>query len=104
VVGVLAAVHGCGEDHFHLDPLRGLARTPGASPRDWLALRRQRALLGLRLAGARSAWSATWAVAVLLLMLVGGLEWASRKAARKKAGLVDVDALAREWLDEPPTT
>ena len=99
-----------------------LREPPGASLRDWLTLRRRRALLGLRLvwltrwttipmlpapfvvvAGARSAWSATWSVAALLLMLVGGLVWASRKAARMKAELAEVDALAREWLDEPPT-
>lgn len=99
-----------------------LREPPGASLRDWLALRRRRALLGLRvvwltrwstvpmlpapfvlLAGARSASSAAWGVTVLLLMLVGGLVWANRKAARMKTEIAEVDALEREWLDGTTT-
>ena len=97
-----------------------LREPPGASLRDWLGLRRRRALLGLRLVkltrwstipmlpapvfillNARSAWAATWGCAAMVLMLGGGLVWASRKAARMKAEIAEVDALAREWLDEP---
>ena len=97
-----------------------LREPPGASLRDWLGLRRRRALLGLRLVrltrwstipmlpapvfilfNARSAWAATWGCAVMVLMLAGGLVWASRKASRMRAEIADVDALAREWLDEP---
>lgn len=96
-----------------------LREPPGASLRDWLQLRRRRALLGLRLVkltrwstipmlpapfflalNARSEWAATWGVAVVVLMLAAGLVWASRKAARMKAEIAEVDALAREWLDE----
>jgi hypothetical protein len=37
------------------------------------------------------------------LTLAGGWIWARRKTRRMTAEIADVDALAREWLDEPPT-
>ena len=100
-----------------------LREPPGASLRDWLQLRRRRALLGLRLVkltrwstipmlpapffvvvNARSEWAATWGVAFVVMMLAAGLVWASRKASRMKAEIAEVDALAREWLDEQDGT
>jgi len=92
----------------------------GASLRDWLQLRRRRAWLNLRLVkltrwstipmlpapvfvalNARSPGAAIWGVTVTVLMLAAGLVWASRKAARMKAEIAEVDALEREWLDAP---
>lgn len=100
--------------------LAALREPPGSSLRDWLGLRRRRALLSLRLVRltrwstipmlpapflilftARDAWSAAWGSAVIALMLVGGWVWARDKARRMHAELADVDALEREWLDEP---
>ncbi|TXG01406.1 hypothetical protein [Massilia arenae] len=100
--------------------LAALREPAGASLRDWLGLRRRRALLSLRLVRltrwttfpmlpapfitlftARDAWSATWSTAVVTMLLAGGLLWARDKARRMKAELAEVDALAREWLDEP---
>lgn len=97
-----------------------LREPQGASLRDWLQLRRRRAMLSLRLvkmtrwstllmlpapffvlANARSAAAAAWGIAVVLLMLAGGLVWASRKAAGMQAEIAEVDALARDWLDDP---
>lgn len=100
-----------------------LREPPGASLRDWLQLRRRRARLNLRLVKltrwstipmlpapfflaltARSEWAATWGVVFVVLMLAGGLVWASRKAARMRAEIAEVDALAREWLDDQDGT
>ncbi|AWL04149.1 hypothetical protein ACFOHT_09355 [Massilia oculi] len=103
--------------------LQALREPAGASLRDWLDLRRRRALLGLRLARltrwttiallpapvvslltARDAWNAAWSSVAVALVLAGGWIWARRKTRRMTAEIADVDALAREWLDEPPTT
>jgi|GEM_PF-1208335 len=100
-----------------------LREPQGASLRDWLQLRRRRARLSLRLVKwtrwstipmlpaplfvavhARSEWAATWGFVFVALMLAGGLVWASRKAARMKAEIAEVDALAREWLDDQDGT
>ncbi|EKU81036.1 hypothetical protein ABIB42_002862 [Massilia sp. UYP32] len=102
--------------------LQALQEPSGASLRDWLDLRRRRALLGLRLARltrwttiallpapvvslitARDAWNAAWSSVAVTLVLAGGWIWARRKTRRMTAEIADVDALAREWLDEPPT-
>lgn len=102
--------------------LQALQEPSGASLRDWLDLRRRRALLGLRLARltrwttiallpapvvslitARDAWNAVWSSVAVTLVLAGGWIWARRKTRRMTAEIADVDALAREWLDEPPT-
>ena len=100
-----------------------LREPQGASLRDWLQLRRRRARLSLRLVkwtrwstipmlpapffvalNARSEWAATWGVVFVVLMLAGGLAWASRKAARMQAEIAEVDALEREWLDDQDAT
>ena len=100
-----------------------LREPPGASLRDWLGLRRRRALLNLRLVwltrwstipmlpapfymltNARSTASAAWSIAVMVLMLAGGLVWAHNKARRMKAELAEVAALEREWLDDQDGT
>lgn len=100
--------------------LAALREPAGASLRDWLGLRRRRALLSLRLVRltrwttipmlpapfitlltARDAWSGAWSAAAIALMLLGGWWWARDKARRMNAELADVDALEREWLDEP---
>ncbi|MDY0974881.1 hypothetical protein SOM61_07895 [Massilia sp. CFBP9012] len=100
--------------------LQALREPPGNSLRDWLGLRRRRALLSLRLVRltrwstipmlpapfltlytGRDAWSAAWTSAAVGLLLAGGWLWAWDKARRMKAELAEVDALAREWLDEP---
>ena len=102
--------------------LQALREPAGTSLRDWLGLRRRRALLGLRLARltrwttiallpaplvslltARDAWNAAWSSVVVALVLAGGWIWARRKTRRMTAEIADVDALAREWLDEPST-
>ena len=102
--------------------LQALQEPSGASLRDWLDLRRRRALLGLRLARltrwttiallpapvvslitARDAWNAAWSSVAVTLVLAGGWIWARRTTRRMTAEIADVDALAREWLDEPPT-
>jgi hypothetical protein len=99
--------------------LEALREPAGASLRDWLRLRRRRALLGLRLARvtrwstlalspaalvvlatARPGWSTVAAVAAVVLVLGGGWLWAGWRASRLTAELAEVDALALEWLDE----
>lgn len=100
-----------------------LREPAGASLRDWLQLRRRRALLGLRLVrltrwslvtllpapvvvvvGSRSATSAAFGIAMMVLIFGGTLLWARRKTARMTAEIAEVDALALEWLDQPLTT
>jgi len=99
--------------------LDALRQPAGASLRDWLRLRRRRALLGLRLARvtrwstlamspaflvvlatARPGWSTVAALAAVALVLGGGWLWAGWRASRLTAELAEVDALALEWLDE----
>lgn len=103
--------------------LQALQEPAGASLRDWLALRRRRALLGLRLARltrwttialspapvvtlltARDAWNAAWASMAVTAVLAGGWIWARHKTRRMTAEIAEVDALAREWLDEQDGT
>ena len=93
----------------------------GTNLRDWLALRRRRARLGLRLACvtrwttvallpaplivltmARSTQAGITGLVTTTLVLAGGWWWAQRKRARMNAEIVEVDMLALEWLDEPP--
>lgn len=100
--------------------LQALREPGGASLREWLDLRRRRALLGLRLARltrwttialspaplvtlltARDAWNAAWASVAVILVLGGGWLWAHYKTRRMTLEVAEVDALAREWLDEP---
>ena len=99
--------------------VQGLRQPAGANLFDWLQLRRHRAALGLRLARmtrwttllllpaplvsaltARDAWSAVWSSVTVSLVLAGGWVWAHFKTSRMQAEIADVDALAREWLDE----
>ncbi|MEW7850847.1 hypothetical protein AB2N08_19340 [Massilia aurea] len=101
--------------------LAALREPTGTSLRDWLALRRRRAQLGLRLARftrwttvallpaplivvatARSTQGGITGLVVTALVLVGGWVWAQRKRARMNADIAEVDALAQEWLDESP--
>lgn len=103
--------------------LQALREPSGASLRDWLALRRRRALLGLRLARltrwttialspapvvtlltARDAWNAAWASVAVTLVLAGGWIWARYKTRHMTAEIAEVDALAREWLDDQDGT
>ena len=103
--------------------VQALREPPGASLRDWLGLRRRRALLSLRLVRltrwsiipmlpapfislftARDAWSAAWSSVAVALLLAGGWLWAWDKARRMTAELAEVDALEREWLDEQDGT
>lgn len=95
----------------------------GASLRDWLQLRRRRALLGLRLVKltrwslvallpapvvvvltSRTTMAAVSGLAMMLLVFGATLLWARRKTARMTAEIAEVDALALEWLDQPLTT
>lgn len=99
-----------------------LREPSGTSLRDWLQLRRRRALLGLRLvwltrwslvallpgavivfSTSRTARSAVFGIGMLLLILGATWLWARRKTARMTAELAEVDALALEWLDQPLT-
>jgi hypothetical protein len=101
--------------------LAALHEPAGTNLRDWLALRRQRARLGLRLARftrwttvamlptpvivlvmARSTQAGITGLVTTTLVLAGGWWWAQRKHARMNAEIAEVDALALEWLDEPP--
>jgi len=101
--------------------LAALHEPTGTSLRDWLALRRRRAQLGLRLARftrwttiallpaplivgatARSTQAGIAGLVGTALVLGGGWFWAQRKRARMNAEIAEVDALAQEWLDEPP--
>jgi len=101
--------------------LAALHEPAGTSLRDWLALRRRRAQLGLRLARvtrwttlallpapvivlamARSTQAGITGLVTTTLVLAGGWWWAQRKRARMNAEIAEVDALALEWLDEPP--
>lgn len=98
-----------------------LREPAGTNLRDWLALRRRRAQLGLRLARvtrwttvallpapvivlamARSTQAGITGLVTTTLVLAGGWWWAQRKRARMNAEIAEVDALALEWLDEPP--
>lgn len=104
--------------------LRSLRQPDGRSLRKWLALRRHRARLGLRLARL-TRWSviallpaplvvwitapagvAGWRTAVALLIpalvLAGGWWWARRQHTRLQAEIREVDALAAEWLETSP--
>lgn len=100
--------------------LAALSEPAGASLRDWLALRRRRAQLGLRLARftrwttfallpapfivlatARSTRAGIVGMGLVMLVLAGGWWWAQRKQARMTTDIAEVDALAQEWLDEP---
>lgn len=99
--------------------LAALHEPAGTSLRDWLALRRRRAQLGLRLARftcwttvallpapvivmvmARSTQAGITGLVTTTLVLGGGWWWAQRKRARMNAEIAEVDALALEWLDE----
>ena len=101
--------------------LAALHEPAGTNLRDWLALRRQRARLGLRLARftrwttvallptpvivlvmARSTQAGITGMVTTMLVLGAGWWWAQRKRARMNAEIAEVDALALEWLDEPP--
>ena len=101
--------------------LAALNEPTGTSLRDWLALRRRRAQLGLRLARftrwttfallpaplivvatARSTQGGIAGLVATALVLCGGWYWAQRKRARMNAEIAEVDALAHEWLDESP--
>ncbi|OIJ41999.1 hypothetical protein [Massilia timonae] len=103
--------------------LQALQEPGGASLRDWLDLRRRRALLGLRLARltrwttialspapvvslitARDAWNAAWSSVAVTLVLAGGWVWARHKTRRMRVEIAEVGALAREWLDEQDGT
>lgn len=105
---------------FTATRLAALNEPSGASLRDWLALRRRRAQLGLRLArftrwttfallpaplvlltSARSTLAGVTGAAVVVLVLGVGWLWARRKRTRMTSEIAEVDALAREWLDEP---
>lgn len=100
-----------------------LREPSGASLRDWLQLRRRRALLGLRLVkltrwslvallpapvvvvlASRTTMAAVSGLAMMLLVFGATLLWARRKTARMTAEIAEVDALALEWLDQPLTT
>lgn len=100
--------------------LAALREPAGTNLRDWLGLRRRRALLGLRLARvtrwtsiamlpaplvvlatARTGWSTVAAFVAVTGILAAGWMWARHRSARLAAELAEVDALAREWLDEP---
>lgn len=100
--------------------LAGLREPAGTSLRDWLGLRRRRALLGLRLARvtrwtsiamlpaplvvlatARPGWTTLAAFLGVSGILAGGWIWARYRTARLAAEVAEVDALALEWLDEP---
>jgi hypothetical protein len=100
--------------------LAALSEPAGASLRDWLALRRRRAQLGLRLARftrwttfallpapfivlatARSTRAGIVGMGMVMLVLAGGWWWAQRKQVRMTADIAEVDALAQDWLDEP---
>jgi len=101
--------------------LAALHEPAGTSLRDWLALRRRRARLGLRLARftrwttvallpapvivlvmARSTQAGITGLVTTTLVLGAGWWWAQRKRAHMNAEIAEVDALALEWLDEPP--
>lgn len=101
--------------------LASLHEPAGTNLRDWLALRRRRARLGLRLARftrwttvallpapvivlvmARSTQAGITGLVTTTLVLGAGWWWAQRKRARMNAEIAEVDALALEWLDEPP--
>ena len=56
----------------------------------------------IALATARSTQGGITGLVVTALVLVGGWVWAQRKRARMNAEIAEVDALAQEWLDEPP--
>lgn len=102
-----------------LTRLAALNEPGGASLRDWLLLRRRRALLGLRLAKitrwsvvamlpaplvalvtARTTWSAAWSTTVTVLALIASWWWSRRRRMLMERELAEVDALAREWLGE----
>lgn len=99
--------------------IAALGEPAGASLRDWLQLRRRRALLGLRLARitrwtvvamlpaplvvlatARHGWAAAWGLAAMTLLLGGSWLWARHKQSRMRAEIAEVNALALEWLGE----
>jgi len=101
--------------------LAALHEPAGANLRDWLQLRRRRAQAGLRLARitrwsalsmlpaplvalstARTVWGMVWGATAMVLLLAGSWLWARRRTAAMTRELADVDALAREWLDEDP--
>ena len=103
--------------------VQALQEPSGASLRDWLELRRRRALLGLRLARltrwttialspapvvslitARDAWNAVWSSVAVTLVLAGGWVWAHHKTRRMKAEIAEVDAMECEWLGEQDGT
>lgn len=98
--------------------LAALREPGGTSLREWLGLRRRRALLGLRLARvtrwsstamlpaplvvlvtARPGWTAVAAIVGVTGVLAGGWLWARHRSVRLRAELAEVDALALEWLD-----
>lgn len=102
--------------------LRSLAKPPGDSMRDWLALRRHRAVLGLRLAkltrwtvlallpgpvlallaapGGSSIVATLFAVGIPVAVLAGGWLWARHQTARLRSEIREVAVLAEEWLGE----
>lgn len=117
--GFFLLVSGAGMVGITWTRVAALSEPGGASLRDWLQLRRRRALLGMRLARmtrwtvlamlpaplvvlatARDGWAAAWGLAAMTLLLGGSWLWARRKQSRMRAEIAEVDALALEWLDE----
>lgn len=117
--GFFLLVSGAGMVGITWTRVAALREPAGASLRDWLQLRRRRALLGMRLARmtrwtvlamlpaplvvlatARDGWAAAWGLAAMVLLLGGSWLWARRKQSRMRAEIAEVEALALEWLDE----
>jgi len=100
--------------------LAALRGPGGTNLHAWLGLRRRRALLGLRLARvtrwssiamlpaplvllatSRPGWPTAAAFVAVTGVLAAGWTWARHRRACLAAELAEVDALGREWLDEP---